>query len=85
MKRITKVVIGWFFLVLGVIGCFLPILQGILFMTVGLFFLAEESPLLQKHLKRYEQKYPEQFQKIHAFRDAVKQKLRKLLWWRRKE
>lgn len=79
MKRVAKVAIGWFFLVLGVIGCFLPILQGFLFMAVGLFFLAEESPFIRKYVVRLEQRYPEQTQKVHEFQDAVKHKLRSII------
>jgi uncharacterized membrane protein YbaN (DUF454 family) len=84
MKRVAKVAVGWFFLVLGVIGCFLPILQGFLFMAVGLFFLAEESPFIKKYIDRLERKYPEQTQKVHEFRNAVKHKLRKLIHHKKK-
>jgi uncharacterized membrane protein YbaN (DUF454 family) len=79
MKRVAKVAIGWFFVGLGIIGCFLPILQGFLFMTVGLIFLADDSPFLQKHIKRLEDRYPNQMQKVHSFRDAMKRKVRYLL------
>lgn len=76
MKRIIKVSVGWFFLFLGVIGCFLPILQGFLFIAVGLLILSEESVLIKKLLHPVEQKYPAQFQKVHQFRHHFFQKLR---------
>ncbi len=36
--------LGWCFLVLGVLGLFLPILQGVLFLLVGVFLLSMVSP-----------------------------------------
>jgi len=41
--RVTKVIIGASLLVLGVIGLFLPILQGVLFLLLGLAVLATEN------------------------------------------
>jgi uncharacterized membrane protein YbaN (DUF454 family) len=46
---------GWVFVVLGVLGLFLPILQGILFLLIGLFLLSAVSPrirLLRQRLRR---------------------------------
>ena len=37
-------ILGWGFLVLGVAGLFLPILQGVLFLLVGLFLLSLTWP-----------------------------------------
>jgi uncharacterized membrane protein YbaN (DUF454 family) len=81
MKRIIKVSIGWFFLILGFIGCFLPILQGFLFIAVGLLILAEESKFIKKLLHPLERKYPEQFKKVHAFRQSLYRKLREIVPW----
>ncbi len=83
MKRIAKLCLGWGFFGLGVIGCFLPILQGFLFMAVGLIFLADESPFLQKYVRRLEHKYPVHMQKVYGFRDGLKRKVRRLLHWER--
>jgi hypothetical protein len=44
IKKIIKLTIGWFLLFLGVIGLFLPFLQGILFILGGLAILANEYP-----------------------------------------
>ena len=84
MKRMITLVIGWGFVVLGIIGCFLPVLQGILFMTVGFFFLAEESPFFKKHLTRLEQRYPKHMRRANLFREAMKRRLRRLLRRHRK-
>lgn len=80
MKKIAKLCLGWGFFGLGVIGCFLPILQGFLCMAIGVVFLADESPLFKKYLKRLERQYPEQMRKVYAFRDAAKQKIRHIVF-----
>lgn len=43
VARLSKIVLGWVFLVLGVLGLFLPILQGVLFLAIGLAILATEQ------------------------------------------
>ena len=42
--RWAKITAGVLLLVLGVIGLFLPFLQGILFLIMGLSLLSSESP-----------------------------------------
>ncbi len=79
MKRILKIGIGWMFLILGILGFFLPILQGFLFTAIGLFFLAEESHFIRKYLNRLEQRYPEQLRKAHEFRESLHKKFQKFI------
>ena len=40
---IVKKMIGVFFIVLGIIGLFLPLLQGVLFIIIGLAFLGNKK------------------------------------------
>ena len=40
LARMTILTFGWIFIVLGVLGLFLPILQGILFLAIGGMLLA---------------------------------------------
>lgn len=40
MTRVLMMTLGYSFLVLGVLGLFLPFLQGILFLVVGLLILS---------------------------------------------
>ena len=79
MKRIIKIGVGWFFLLLGVLGCFLPVLQGALFMAIGVMILSEESRFIKQLLHPFEQKYPRHFQKVYAFRRSVFHTLRQWL------
>lgn len=47
-RRVGRVILGCAFLVLGVLGLFLPVLQGILFLTIGLSLLSTESERAQR-------------------------------------
>ncbi len=41
-NRTINLTVGWAFILLGIAGIFLPVLQGILFFIVGLLFLSKE-------------------------------------------
>ena len=58
MKPILAQALGYFFLVLGVLGMFLPILQGFLFLFVGLIILARHAPWAERLLGYLRQKSP---------------------------
>jgi uncharacterized protein len=52
VKRVLILMVGWAFIVLGILGLFLPVLQGVLFLLIGLIILSSEyvwaHHLLQK-------------------------------------
>jgi uncharacterized membrane protein YbaN (DUF454 family) len=58
VKRISVLVVGWAFIVLGVIGLFLPILQGVLFLVIGLVILSSEYVWAHRLLTRLRQRFP---------------------------
>lgn len=58
LKRIAIHIAGWGFIFLGVLGIFLPILQGILFILVGLFILSSVSPWAARLLDRIRKRFP---------------------------
>ncbi len=65
VKRKLFLVAGWILLVFGVLGIFLPFLQGILFLFLGLILLAKAQPrfrLLKIRLKRRYPKYAAAFE-----------------------
>ncbi len=78
IKTIGILVTGWFFIILGILGLFLPVLQGILFIMIGLAILSTRSELVQRLLKRFEQRYPQ----YHARVEETKKKI--LGWFKRK-
>lgn len=73
-KKTLIYMIGWSFILLGIVGLFLPILQGILFLLIGLLVLSKESTTAKNLLHRIEKRYPTQYQKMHEFNERLKKR-----------
>jgi len=58
MSRYVMLVIGYGFLGLGVLGLFLPILQGVLFLAIGLIILSRHAAWAERLLARLKARYP---------------------------
>lgn len=58
LKRYAVLALGWLFIFLGILGLFLPILQGILFLTIGLILLSRESEWAAGKLDWLKTRYP---------------------------
>ncbi len=58
LKRKLYLVGGTFFVILGVLGLFLPILQGVLFLFVGLVLLSKGSSRVRAFKQRFKRRYP---------------------------
>ena len=70
-------IIGWLFIVLGVFGLFLPFLQGILFILIGLAILSSRSEIIKRLLRHLEERYPHHHQRIENWREKIRN------WFRR--
>ena len=57
-KRVLVLALGWMFILLGVAGLFLPILQGILFLLIGLVILSTEYIWAHHLLRRLRECFP---------------------------
>lgn len=77
VKRIAMIVVGWIFIVLGVVGLFLPVMQGILFILIGLTILSTEYVWAHHLLAKLRARFP----KIAAYSDRAREKVSG--WWRR--
>jgi uncharacterized membrane protein YbaN (DUF454 family) len=75
IKRIVALIIGWTLIVVGVVGLFVPILQGILFILLGLYVLSRESTTARRMLDRLRARYPKAYDKMKQ----LKEKIRSLL------
>ena len=74
IKRIIVLVIGWLLIAFGIVGLFLPVLQGVLFIMLGLLVLSGESETAHRWLQRGRKRHP----KIDA-------KLKEWgTWWRQR-
>jgi uncharacterized membrane protein YbaN (DUF454 family) len=71
-KRIGILIIGWIFIGLGILGLFLPVLQGILFIMIGLAILSSRSEMIRRFLKHLEERYPHQYERMAARKERIK-------------
>jgi len=58
MTRFMMLGLGYGFLGLGVLGLFLPILQGLLFLAIGLIILSRHTSWAERLLLRLKALYP---------------------------
>ena len=47
-RVVARLVAGWAFMLLGVLGLFLPVLQGILFIVIGIALLSKHVRMFRK-------------------------------------
>jgi len=57
-KKLLVLLVGWVFVALGVVGLFLPVLQGILFLLGGLFILSSEYVWAHRLLAKIKKQFP---------------------------
>lgn len=57
-KKVLVLLLGWTFVLLGVVGLFLPVLQGVLFLLIGLFILSSEYVWAHRLLQKLMQRFP---------------------------
>lgn len=58
IKKLTIWCLGWVFIILGILGLFLPVLQGILFLLIGLYLLSSTSPWAERLLNKLKERFP---------------------------
>ncbi len=58
VKRALVLIIGWGFILLGIIGLFLPVLQGILFLFIGLIILSSEYAWAHRVIEWLRRRFP---------------------------
>ena len=63
VKRILLFVAAFFFIALGIVGLVLPVLQGILFLAIGIILLSLASPAAHSWIENHTRKWP----RLHAF------------------
>lgn len=76
-KRILALIAGWSFILLGILGLFLPILQGFLFLLVGLIILSSEYVWAHRLLSKLRERFP----KIGRTADQATEKAAGWLRW----
>ena len=76
-KRLAVLMVGWGFIVLGIAGLFLPVLQGILFLLIGLIILSSEYAWAHHWLTQLRNRFPT------AARQAQAAEVKATAWLRR--
>ena len=79
VKRAILDIFGWFFAIIGVVGLLLPVLQGILFLIIGLYLLSLNSEWFNGRLGRLLKKYPRfahVFEALDAYAKSFLKKIR---------
>ena len=59
------------FIVLGILGLFLPVLQGVLFITIGAFLLASQLPIFARIFCWLQRKFPTLERVMERMRERV--------------
>jgi uncharacterized protein len=65
--RYGLMALGVIFIILGVIGLFLPFLQGIIFLAIGLYILSLTSKKLKRAIESRLRKYPRAFNRYERY------------------
>lgn len=88
MRKVLIHAVGWTFILIGIAGLVLPVLQGFLFIIVGLLILSKELPwadrLIQK-LKAKSPKFGGMIDQARAYMESEIEKVRtqRGYFWRR--
>jgi uncharacterized membrane protein YbaN (DUF454 family) len=75
VKRIIVLTLGVTFVLLGIAGLFLPFLQGLLFLVVGLLLLSTVSPRLRAWVESHTRRWP----KFHGWVEKADTYIRRIL------
>ena len=65
-KRWLVLLGGWGFVALGVVGLFLPVLQGVLFLLIGISILSTEYAWARWLLRKLRERFPSFSARIEA-------------------
>lgn len=58
LSRIKWLIVGGAFVLLGIVGLFLPILQGILFIVIGIMCLSKGSATVRAQKMGFKKRFP---------------------------
>jgi uncharacterized protein len=77
LERLLLLTLGWALVALGVVGLFLPVLQGVLFILAGLSILSHESKTAQRWLERLRRRFPKADERLHLWGDRLRSVVRR--------
>jgi hypothetical protein len=77
VRRIIRITLGVFLILLGIVGLVTPGIQGILCIFLGLALLARHIPFVDRQFKRVKARFPRQAAAMERSKARVSG------WWRR--
>ena len=85
MKNFVIALLGYAFIGTGLVGIFLPFLQGILFIVIGVYLLSIGSPKVHKRLHLWYLAFKVRFPRISRTLEKVEKKWEDMLarWQKR--
>ncbi len=72
VMRIVRLVLGWTCLVLGVVGLFVPILQGVLLILIGMALLSRDSRWARRCLMKLRLKFPDSYNRMQRSKERMR-------------
>ena len=71
MYRLLRMSLGSLFILLGLVGLFLPVLQGLLFLGIGGVLLYRDLPFLSRFVGRVRASYPSIDRAAERFKEVL--------------
>ena len=84
LKKFALAFSGWSFVLLGIIGLFVPILQGILFLLIGLLILSIQYAWARQVLGKVRKRFPTAAQRFEQASSGATTWLRRVFPRRRR-
>lgn len=76
-QRVLRITAGWVLVGLGVIGLFLPVLQGIALILLGALVLSRESARVRAVMKRLRQRHPKLDERLTRIQRRLRRRRRR--------
>ena len=76
LPHVVRVVAGWFFIILGLLGLVLPVLQGVLFLAIGAVMLAPYVPFFRRIKVAIFRRFPRIRRSVQRAKASVRKRLR---------
>lgn len=73
-RHLFRHALGWVCFFLGIIGCFLPFLQGILLIAVGIGLLADYIPWFARLRNYLHKRFPRAHEIVESMKRKAKEK-----------
>lgn len=71
LLRIAAIILGWLSIAVGILGLFLPFLQGILFLALGVYLLMKFSPRFRAFTRHFRNRH----HRIDHFLDKIEERI----------